>query len=415
MAMQLEERGFFKLTNRMRYLLFTSFVLFCVLVLVLVGYLNNKALTDSAHLLEENVRMQLLSTALAAREIIDPAVFESYKLNGLLINSQYQKEQAKLRSLAVNSGAKYIYALRMIDGEPNFVFDTDVEAEPFTVYEIASVHEDAFEGKNSAGVSNMVDEYGSFSCGAVPIKRNGEVIGIVAVDIEDEMIKKHQASARSNFYILIGTLAFILIAMSILTYIMLGRVKKMQDHLKHMANYDKLTKLPNRQYLMEDLAWRTTKGKKEPFALLFVDLDNFKSVNDNAGHDAGDALLQNIGQYLDHAQSNSTTFRPGAGMLNIAARIGGDEFVLVAPGISTSEAAAEFAKELLAGFRTNEIDRYVEKYNVGLSIGVALFPYHTDNYNVLIKYADIAMYHAKNSGKNAFFVYNDEMQAKEEK
>ena len=99
----------------------------------------------------------------------------------------------------------------------------------------------------------------------------------------------------------------------------------------------------------------------------------------------------------------------GSGALNIAARVGGDEFIQVVGGVDTAEKAAEIAGRLLADFKSQHLDRYIEKYNVGLSVGVALYPYHSDNYHVIIKYADMAMYAAKHAGKNQFCVYTDEL------
>lgn len=138
-------------------------------------------------------------------------------------------------------------------------------------------------------------------------------------------------------------------------------------------------------------------------------MDNFKLVNDNAGHDAGDELLRHIAQYLDSTAENAKSFRPSAGQLNIAARVGGDEFIQVVNGVDTAEKAAEVAKHLLENFQSEQIDRYIEKYKVGMSIGVALYPYHSANYHVLIKYADVAMYHAKHGGKNQYRIYTEEM------
>ena len=132
-------------------------------------------------------------------------------------------------------------------------------------------------------------------------------------------------------------------------------------------------------------------------------------MNDNAGHDAGDALLRHIAQYLDGALENTKSFRPAAGQLNIAARVGGDEFIQVVHGVETEEKAREIAIRLLGNFKNQYLDRFIEKYAVGLSVGVALYPYHSDNYHVIIKYADMAMYAAKQAGKNQYRLYSDEL------
>ena len=166
---------------------------------------------------------------------------------------------------------------------------------------------------------------------------------------------------------------------------LLRRIGEMQVKLRRQALYDNITGLPNRQYLMDHLAKLTTGPEKVPFALLFVDLDNFKTVNDSAGHDAGDDLLRHIAGYLSTALDHSIAFRPSAGQLNIAARVGGDEFIQVVEGVDSREKAAQVAGQLLEGFKTANLSRYVEKYNVGLSIGVGLDPEDSENYHVLIK------------------------------
>ena len=178
-----------------------------------------------------------------------------------------------------------------------------------------------------------------------------------------------------------------------------------------MANIDVLTGLPNRQFLITYLAELSGKAlmNNEPYAFLLIDLDNFKRVNDGAGHDAGDELLRHFAVYLSTILEHSKTFRPPAGALNVSARIGGDEFVLVVPGVKTEDEAQMVAKKVLDNFSSQTIDKYVQKYQVGLSIGVALFPHHTDNFNVLIKYADVAMYYAKRNGKSGYRLYSEDM------
>ncbi len=411
------ETGVMRLTNRAKNALFAGFVCFCVLVVALVSYLNYKGASESTRMLGESVKAQVLSVCAAAREIIDADAFAAYETDTSINNDYYREQLAELRALAAQTGTKYLYALKMIDGKAVFIFDNDETSENATlmVYDLSQVHRDAFSGREVAGVSNMVDEYGSFSTGAMPLMKDGKVVGIVAADVEDVLLRRNTESTRRNFILLTASLGSILLIMAIVLWRMLGRLKSMQDHLSRMASYDKLTNLPNRLYLMSYLQELTAKKGHGPFALFFIDLDNFKKVNDNAGHDAGDALLRNIANYLGSAPNPSKAFRPAAGRLNVAARIGGDEFLLVVPGIEKKDDAIAFADALLAGFASKEIDRYIEKYQVGLSIGVALYPFNAADFNVLIKYADIAMYHAKGAGKNCCRVYDDDMQGKSEK
>ena len=402
------------MTVKYKRMIMSIFCGFFIIVFVVVLGVNMKTHTDAQALLEDSVCSQLISISVAAREIIDVDAFLTYDDERAAETPAHQTTLKQLRDLQQQVGAKYIYALRIIDGEARFVFDTDPEG-TFDVYELSPVHEEAFEGYESASIMNVQDKWGSFNTGAVPIWKDGRVVGIVSADIEDAFISKGQSDRTLNTILLATVLGIMLIAIVIAMNMMLNKLKRAQDELHRMAHFDKLTNLPNRQYLFEQLDNLSRKKPYIPFAVFFIDLDNFKTVNDSAGHDAGDELLRRISNYLATPSTNTQVFRPTAGRLNVTARIGGDEFIIVATKIETIEDAAAHAKALLDGFSSAEIDRYIDEYNVGLSIGVALFPYHTENFNVILKYADIAMYHAKRSGKNQYVVYDESLAPKSEK
>jgi len=399
-----------------------------ILVLAIIGFfaviifisvsMTLKNTDDLMSILEDSIESGLISASIAARGHIDVERFDSYNSVEDIKNDweAYQGTLEELRTLKRQIGVDYIYALKYMDGNYYFVFDTDEESDTLLdEYEIYPVHKLAFEGKDVAGIMNLVDEYGSFNTGAVPIWKNGEVIGIISTDIEDMYIQESNSAANRNAAVLIVTLCSTMGALTLIVSLLLRNVRKAQDELFRMANHDVLTGLYNRQYLLSYLSELVgkTKDHKTTFALLLMDLDNFKSVNDNAGHDAGDELLCRFAKYLDSVHEgvheNSKSFRPPAGALNVSARIGGDEFVQVIPGISTAEEAERAAKEVLDNFSEQTAGRYVKDFHVGLSIGVALFPEHTENFNVLIKYADIAMYYTKKHGKNSYCIYNSEL------
>ena len=391
-----------------------SIIVFSVVSIGVTVFMTLKNTADLSGILEESIKSELISTSIAARELLDVDKFYSYNSEEDIINDYdaYRQILGELRSLQRQTAAEYIYALKFVNGAYHFVFDTDVESQDiFEEYEISPVHERAFLGEYSAGIMNVSDEYGNFNTGAIPIYRHGMVIGIISTDILDTFIQESGRAATRNAVILVLTLVVTMCILIVLVWFLMGNVRKMQDKLFQMANFDVLTGLPNRQYLVTYLAEAAERALKqnEPFAFLLIDLDNFKQVNDGAGHDAGDELLRHFAVYLGSVHENSKSFRPPAGALNVSARIGGDEFVQIVPGVSTEDEAQMVAKKLLDNFSSQTIDRYVEKYQVGLSVGVALFPYHTENFNVLIKYADMAMYHAKKSGKNTYRVYCDDM------
>lgn len=172
--------------------------------------------------------------------------------------------------------------------------------------------------------------------------------------------------------------------------------------LEIMAYYDPLTGLANRRWFQEQtenaLERSQRHGKK--MALLLLDLDNFKSINDELGHDAGDALLKAVADRLNHCLRHTDTV---ARELSQAARYGGDEFVILLEDISDIEDVQQTADRLLKIVRT--------PINVGdtscvstASIGIALYPDHADNLPTLMRQADSAMYHAKESGRNRLHV-----------
>ncbi|MDL2283977.1 diguanylate cyclase [Oxalobacter sp. OttesenSCG-928-P03] len=396
--------------KRQRHLVMICALVFCTFILGVVAAMNVKNSVNLHHILTESVKGQLISTSLAAREMLDVDAFASYRDESAAQDPAYQEVLHKLRTLADSVGAKYIYALKRQGDHYVFVFDTDVEDPTiFIPYELSPVHVTAFSGRNVADIMNVKDEYGSFNTGAVPIFHKGKVIGVICTDIEDTYLESSYQTALFNSLMLIGILLLTMGAMLFSVYRLLRRIGEMQGQLERQALYDTITGLPNRQYLMEQLTSITSGPNTEPFALFFIDLDNFKQVNDSAGHDAGDDVLRQIARFLDTTLDNARAFRPSAGKLNIAARVGGDEFIQVVEGLNSVDEVREAAEHLLESFKTADLSRYIEKYNVGLSIGVARYPYDSKDYHVLIKYADVAMYHAKHGGKNQYRIYTDEM------
>lgn len=389
-------------------------VCFCVVLFGTVIAMDHKTNKDSQLILEDSVQSQLMSILYSAQEIIDPDRIADYNNEGDQDEAYYEVEK-ELRLLAEQVEAEYIYIIKKIQYEEYiFIFDTDTEdLERFDVIDdedMQDIYVRTYTQKTEQVEYMLEDQWGSHNIGAMPIFDSaGAIVGILCVDLTDVYLTKNIKSNNLNTIILSVVILATLLLMLFFIVTLLRKLHKAQDELEKMAHYDVITQLPNRQYLLEQLNLITSSNTVGPFALVFVDLDNFKSVNDNAGHDAGDELLKHIANYLNESLGDSKAFRPAAGMLNITARIGGDEFILIAPHIKNNEDAEKFAKKLLDGFRTEKIDKYIDRYNVGLSIGIALYPEHSENYHVLIKYADTAMYCAKKDGKNCFRIYEDGM------
>lgn len=176
--------------------------------------------------------------------------------------------------------------------------------------------------------------------------------------------------------------------------------KKAESRLKQMAEYDDLTGLANRIKFREKLVEATAIATREhsKFGLMFVDLDKFKAVNDNLGHDIGDKLLIRVADIF-----RSTT-RAG----DTIARLGGDEFALVINHVQNPEELSNTATRLIEELSTQmTIDE--RPLRIGASIGIAVYPDDSADAKEVLKHADIAMYRAKESGGNTFQFYFDEL------
>lgn len=164
--------------------------------------------------------------------------------------------------------------------------------------------------------------------------------------------------------------------------------KQQEAYAEYMAFHDELTKLPNRRALRQKAEEAIIQAKNQgtPLALLYLDLDNFKTVNDTLGHDLGDELLIEIAQILARG------LRPG----DLLARLGGDEFACVLTNTDPTE-AEQVANRMVKAIRKT-FSLAQQSINLGVSIGIAGFPKDGDTFVDLLKVADIAMYQAKDSG-----------------
>jgi diguanylate cyclase (GGDEF)-like protein/PAS domain S-box-containing protein len=168
-----------------------------------------------------------------------------------------------------------------------------------------------------------------------------------------------------------------------------------QDRLNYIATHDALTGLPNRVLLYERVNQSIETAKKHNYlsALLFLDLDGFKQVNDTLGHAIGDLLLQAVAKRLTGCLRTSDT----------VARLGGDEFVVLLPTISDLSTVTQVARKILSTL-SQAFAISGQTLSITTSIGIALFPDHADHLEDLIERADEAMYQAKKTGKNRFLV-----------
>lgn len=177
-------------------------------------------------------------------------------------------------------------------------------------------------------------------------------------------------------------------------------MKLKDEQIQHQAYHDALTGLPNRTLALDRLGVALAHAKREnaQVGVLFLDLDNFKKINDSFGHAQGDVLIQEVGRRLDRRFSE----------LGTVARLGGDEFLVILEHLEGERQALDYAEAMLRVFD----EPYVIKGNEVLitpSIGVSIYPDDADSAAALVKNADLAMYQSKAKGKNAYFFFTEDM------
>ena len=179
-----------------------------------------------------------------------------------------------------------------------------------------------------------------------------------------------------------------------------ARLKKEQEELYKLSTKDQLSGLYNRMSLIEKIEWLISNNdrKHQQFAVIFMDLDNFKTINDSSGHNFGDLVLQNVSQTLLSLVREN----------DIVSRIGGDEFVLVLPDLPDETRVVEVLERIKAKLSIPiTLENY--QYTLTASMGVAIYPRDGNDVHNLLKHADIAMYKSKDLGKNNYSFFTEEL------
>ncbi|WP_339806572.1 EAL domain-containing protein [uncultured Marinobacter sp.] len=176
--------------------------------------------------------------------------------------------------------------------------------------------------------------------------------------------------------------------------------KRYEQQLLRQANYDILTGLPNRMLALDRLKLALAQARREAsmVGVMFLDLDNFKHINDTMGHDAGDSLLMEAARRVSGCLRGTST----------VARLGGDEFLVVLPGLKSPDATEPVADRILLAFSKPFMLDGQEVF-VTTSIGIAIYPTDSDNSGTLLQHADAAMYEAKHKGKSSWERFAPEM------
>ncbi|GAB0056993.1 hypothetical protein SIID45300_01311 [Candidatus Magnetaquicoccaceae bacterium FCR-1] len=242
-----------------------------------------------------------------------------------------------------------------------------VEKRLLHVQNVDGRHENRFDG---------MPDHGHY---CLPIVSRGRVLAVMNLYLDPTHVKTAEEEA---FLANVGfTLAGIL------------ERKRLEERMQHLAHHDLLTSLPNRMLFTEHLTHalaQATRGQ-EPLALMLIDLDHFKEVNDTLGHAAGDQVL------ITSTQRIRVCLRAS----DLVARMGGDEFAVILSDLADPAAAGRVAEKIVQSV-SQPIDVAGEKVTVGASIGIALFPAHGDNGDALMEHADMAMYAVKERGRNGF-------------
>ena len=206
---------------------------------------------------------------------------------------------------------------------------------------------------------------------------------------------------RDRMIVSVGIAVMLVSGLALILMVALRQRERAERHIRYVEYHDALTKLPNRALFREKLAGAMTHTRRgEHLALLYLDLDAFKTVNDTLGHPVGDALLQAVAGRLEARTRN----------IDIVARLGGDEFAVVRAPIDSPAEAADFAERIIAlldePFNVNG-----HQIAIGTSVGIAFSPQDGTDPDQLLKNADLALYRAKQDGRGVYRLFQPDMDA----
>jgi len=252
--------------------------------------------------------------------------------------------------------------------------------------EATESREDAAESREGAAQVREGEAHGREEA-ATSREREIRATETIQAASDDQMMMLQQANAH-------------LVIATVEAQKLTEQVQTAKVELDHLAHHDVLTDLPNRILLQDRLIQAIELARRQgaQLAVMFMDLDQFKHINDSLGHAVGDQLIQSVAQRLVGCVRQSDTI----------SRQGGDEFVLLLPHIEHAEDAALSAQKILAAFALpHRIDQH--DLHISVSIGISIYPDDGEDAETLIKSADTAMYHAKESGRNNYKFFEQSM------
>ncbi|MGZ4997834.1 MAG: putative bifunctional diguanylate cyclase/phosphodiesterase, partial [Methylobacter sp.] len=187
------------------------------------------------------------------------------------------------------------------------------------------------------------------------------------------------------------------------THIDITNRKATEEAIERLAFFDPLTKLPNRLLLQERLKHSIERARRQgkQLALMMLDLDRFKAVNDSLGHLAGDELLQQVGERITNQLRSS----------DMVARLGGDEFIVLLEDINSPSDTVRLAEEIITTLSKPFKLTQSDDVWIGASIGISLYPQHGDSFEILMDHSDKALYQAKDQGRGCFAYFSEDLTA----
>ncbi len=206
---------------------------------------------------------------------------------------------------------------------------------------------------------------------------------------------------RNRMIVSVSVAVVLVSGLALILVVALRQRERAERHVRYVADHDALTKLPNRALFREKLEGALAHARPgEHLALLYLDLDGFKTVNDTLGHPIGDALLQAVAGRLEERTRN----------IDIVARLGGDEFAVVRAPIDSPAEAADFAERIIA-LLDEPFGVHGHQIVIGTSVGIAFSPQDGTDPDQLLKNADLALYRAKQDGRGVYRMFQQDMDA----
>ncbi|ANG61253.1 hypothetical protein A8C75_01435 [Marinobacterium aestuarii] len=368
------------------------------LLLVFSGVLylqfhHSRVLSSTVQYSESNVSwniFQLQSEALRFNNAIYTAVLDPSAMDMDYLRLRYDLFYSRVDTVRFNpatdqllKGTQYLSIVQRID-------DFLLNNEPYFA-------QDDPQPLNQAAINSILQQL-------EPLQASLNDLSLASVHKSGLHAENRASEVQRQIAISTGLIVFQLVLTLLFFYIVIRQVKQLQasrEDLSQLANYDPLTRLPNRRLFLDRLEQEIKKAHrtKDRLALLFLDLDNFKDINDTLGHEVGDLLLQEAARRLGECVRESDT----------VARLGGDEFTIILSDLDDTQHVAGISQAILKTL-SDPFELDGREGFVSASIGITFYPDDADDVNALLKNADQAMYVSKEQGRNRFHYFTASMQ-----